>query len=53
MDIESYMQTVGRQARAASRAIARADSNAKDRALRAIAAAIRREALLDPPILDD
>ncbi|MBA3996934.1 MAG: glutamate-5-semialdehyde dehydrogenase [Candidatus Accumulibacter sp.] len=44
MDIESYMQTVGRQARAASRAIARADSNAKDRALRAIAAAIRREA---------
>ncbi|MBN9421090.1 MAG: glutamate-5-semialdehyde dehydrogenase [Candidatus Accumulibacter sp. 66-26] len=44
MDIESYMQTVGRQARAASRAIARADSNAKDQALRAIAAAIRREA---------
>ena len=44
MDIESYMQTVGRQARAASRAIARADSNTKDQALRAIAAAIRREA---------
>jgi len=44
MDIQQYMQTVGRQAREASRAIARADSNAKNNALRAIAAAIRREA---------
>ena len=43
MDIQHYMQAVGKQAREASRAIARADSNAKDTALRAIAAAIRRE----------
>jgi glutamate-5-semialdehyde dehydrogenase len=43
MDIEQYMQTVGRQAREASRAIARADTRAKNNALRAIAAAIRRE----------
>lgn len=43
MDIQHYMQTVGKQAREASRAIARADSNAKNAALRAIAAAIRRE----------
>jgi glutamate-5-semialdehyde dehydrogenase len=43
MDIQQYMQTVGQQAREASRAIARADSNAKNTALRAIAAAIRRE----------
>ncbi|MCP5247653.1 MAG: glutamate-5-semialdehyde dehydrogenase [Candidatus Accumulibacter sp.] len=43
MTIEQYMQTVGRQAREASRDIARADSNAKNRALRAIAAAIRRD----------
>jgi len=44
MDIEQYMQTVGEQARAASRRVARADSNAKNGALRAMAAAIRREA---------
>ena len=44
MDIEQYMQTVGKQAREASRLMARADSNAKDSALRAIAAAIRRDA---------
>ncbi len=43
MDIEQYMQEVGRRARAASRRIARADSQTKQRALRAIAAAIRRE----------
>ncbi|MBN8455776.1 glutamate-5-semialdehyde dehydrogenase [Accumulibacter sp.] len=43
MDIENYVQQVGRDARAASRIIARADSNAKNRALCAIAAAIRRE----------
>jgi glutamate-5-semialdehyde dehydrogenase len=35
MDIEQYMQTVGSDARAASRLIARADSNAKNTALRA------------------
>ena len=43
MHIEQYMQTVGRAARTAARLIARADSNAKNDALRAIAAAIRRE----------
>jgi len=44
MDIKSYMQTVGKQAREASRAIARADTNQKNSALLAIAAAIRRDA---------
>jgi glutamate-5-semialdehyde dehydrogenase len=44
MDVKQYMQTVGRQARAASRAIARADTTQKNRALAAIAAAIRRDA---------
>ncbi len=43
MDIAQYVQTVGRNARQASRLIARADTNAKNQALRAIAAAIRRE----------
>ena len=43
MDIQHYMQKVGRQAREASRAIARADSKVKNDALRTIAAAIRRE----------
>lgn len=45
MDIQEYMQSVGRQARAASRFIARADSNVKNSALRIIAAAIRRESV--------
>ena len=44
MDIKSYMQTVGKQAREASRSIARADTNQKNRALLAMAAAIRRDA---------
>ena len=44
MDIKNYMQTVGKQAREASRVIARADTNQKNRALLAIAAAIRRDA---------
>mgnify|MGYP001269099791 FL=1 len=43
MNIVQYMQSVGRQAREASRQMARADSQAKNAALRAIAAAIRRE----------
>jgi glutamate-5-semialdehyde dehydrogenase len=43
MDIQHYMHTVGQQAREAARTIARADSNTKNSALRAIAAAIRRE----------
>jgi len=46
MDLQSYMVTVGRQARAASRLIAKAETDAKNRALRAIAAAIRRDAEL-------
>ena len=44
MDVKDYMQTVGKQAREASRAIARADTNQKNRALLAMAAAIRRDA---------
>ena len=44
MSIEQYVHSVGKQAREASRAMARADSNAKNTALRAIATAIRREA---------
>ena len=43
MDIKEYMQTVGRQARAASRLMARADTATKNQALTALAAAIRRE----------
>jgi len=44
MDVKTYMQTLGKQARAASRAIASADVNQKNRALLAMAAAIRRDA---------
>jgi len=44
MDIKTYMQTVGQQARAASRAVARADTNQKNRALLAMADAIERDA---------
>ena len=44
MDIQQYMNEVGRRARAASRAMARADTAAKNRALTLIAAAIRRDA---------
>ena len=43
MDIQQYMQQVGQQAREVSRAMARADTNAKNRALLCVAAAIRRE----------
>jgi glutamate-5-semialdehyde dehydrogenase len=43
VDVAGYMRDVGRRARAASRALARADTDTKNRALRAIAAAIRRE----------
>ena len=42
-DIHSYVHRVGRDARAASRAIALADAATKNRALGAIAGAIRRE----------
>jgi glutamate-5-semialdehyde dehydrogenase len=43
MDIQSYMHGVGRAARAAARAMAKADTAAKDRALHAIADAIERD----------
>jgi glutamate-5-semialdehyde dehydrogenase len=42
-DVAAYMAAVGRTARAASRDLARADTAAKDAALHAIAAAIRRD----------
>ncbi len=44
MDIKSYMNEVGQRARKASRAMAKADTAAKNRALSLIAAAIRRDA---------
>jgi gamma-glutamyl phosphate reductase len=44
MDVKTYMQQVGRQAREASRATARASTAAKDMALLAMAAAIRAAA---------
>jgi glutamate-5-semialdehyde dehydrogenase len=46
MDITHYMHTIGRQARAASRAMARADTATRNRALLLIAAAIERDAHL-------
>ncbi|MFO1281356.1 MAG: glutamate-5-semialdehyde dehydrogenase [Burkholderiales bacterium] len=42
-DVAAYMRGVGEAARAASRALARAETAAKDRALIAMAAAIRRD----------
>jgi glutamate-5-semialdehyde dehydrogenase len=46
MDIKQYMDEVGQRARQASRAMARADTAARNRALALIAAAIRRDAAL-------
>jgi glutamate-5-semialdehyde dehydrogenase len=43
MDIKHYMQQLGQQARTASRAMAKADTGTKNRALLTIAAAIRRD----------
>ncbi len=43
MDVKTYMQNLGKQARAASRQMASADTNAKNKALLAMAAAIRRD----------
>ncbi|WMW79422.1 glutamate-5-semialdehyde dehydrogenase [Undibacterium cyanobacteriorum] len=43
-DVQHYMQTLGQQARAASRAMAKADTATKNKALLAIARAIRGEA---------
>ncbi|HKA46020.1 MAG TPA: glutamate-5-semialdehyde dehydrogenase [Burkholderiales bacterium] len=49
MDVQTYMHGIGRQARAASRAIAKAGTETKNRALTHIANAIERDAkrLLD------
>ncbi len=44
MDIKHYMQNVGKAARTASRLVARADTNQKNKALTVMAAAIRRDA---------
>jgi glutamate-5-semialdehyde dehydrogenase len=46
MDIQHYMNDIGRAARKASRAMAKADTAAKNRALTLIAAGIRRDAAL-------
>src|SRR5256885_16673361 len=43
-DIKSYMLDVGQRARAASREVARADTDVKNRALVAAAKAVRRDA---------
>jgi glutamate-5-semialdehyde dehydrogenase len=43
VDIAGYMRDVGRRARAASHALAAADTDTKNRSLREIAAAIRRD----------
>jgi glutamate-5-semialdehyde dehydrogenase len=43
MDVKAYMQDLGRRARAASRVVAKADTETKNRALLAMAAAVRRE----------
>ena len=43
MDIQSYMTGVGKQARAASRLIARADTAAKNQVLTLTASAIERD----------
>jgi glutamate-5-semialdehyde dehydrogenase len=45
-DIKSYMQSVGQQARTASRLVAKADTAAKNTALTAMADAIRRDETL-------
>lgn len=44
MDIQHYMSNVGQRARKASRAMAKADTGAKNKALLLIASAIRRDA---------
>ena len=43
MGIKQTMQQLGKQARAASRLMAKADTNARNRALLAMATAIRRD----------
>ena len=46
MDIQHYMSTIGQSARKAARAMAKADTASKNRALELIAHAIRRDAAL-------
>ncbi|MEY3722092.1 MAG: hypothetical protein RL618_2611 [Pseudomonadota bacterium] len=46
MDIQEYMSQIGKAARKASRAMAKADTSAKNRALELIAAGIRRDSAL-------
>jgi glutamate-5-semialdehyde dehydrogenase len=43
VDVKAYMRSLGQRARAASRELARADTAAKNKALLAMAAAIRRD----------
>ncbi|MGH8692404.1 MAG: glutamate-5-semialdehyde dehydrogenase [Burkholderiales bacterium] len=43
MDVKAHLQQLGRQAREAARLLARADTATKDRALAAMAAALRRD----------
>jgi glutamate-5-semialdehyde dehydrogenase len=43
MDIQSYMHSIGRAARAASRAMAKAETAAKNRALMTMAQAVERD----------
>ncbi|MFN3398579.1 MAG: gamma-glutamyl-phosphate reductase, partial [Sulfurimicrobium sp.] len=43
MDVKAYMHNLGQQARAASRAMARADTSAKNKALTVMAQAIQRD----------
>ena len=43
MDIQSYMHSIGRSARTASRAMAKADTSAKNHALMTIAQALERD----------
>ncbi len=54
IDIKAYMQSVGREARAASRLMAKAETAAKNQALTAMAAAIKRDEqkLLAANVLD-
>ena len=43
IDVKTYMQSIGREARAASRLVAKAETAAKNRALTHMAAAIKRD----------
>jgi glutamate-5-semialdehyde dehydrogenase len=54
MDVKHYMQDLGQRARQAARELARADTDSKNRALRAMAAAVRQnvEPLLQANALD-